>query len=120
MKTGSLISLALIVSALPAAALADDPRDPTMRNAAARAQDREDTRRLNLDALARVRARDARGTQGWRAADGTAGVEYASRSQDYRRAMSDYERNRAAYNRDMAEWRRGVAACRAGDYSACD
>lgn len=120
MKTGSLICMALAVSALPVAAHADDPKDPTMRNAAARAQDREDTRRLNLDALARVRARDSRGMQGWRAADGTSGAEYASRSQEYRRAMSDYARDRAAYDRDMAAWRRAVAACRAGDYSACD
>jgi hypothetical protein len=82
---------------LPAAALADDPNDPAMRNAAARARDREMTRQLNLRQGAMVRERDAR---------------YAAQNQGYAASRADYEQQ-------MASWRRAVAACRAGDYTAC-
>jgi hypothetical protein len=82
---------------LPAAALADDPNDPSMRNAAARARDREMTRQLNLRQGAMVRERDAR---------------YAAQNQGYTQSRADYEQQ-------MAAWRRAVAACNAGDYAAC-
>lgn len=123
MKIGILPCLALVVSALPVAAFADDPRDVSMRNPAALARDRSATRQLNLKELARVRERDARDAQGWRAAraaHGDANAEYAARTQYHQRAMADYARDRARYEQDMAQWRRAVAACRAGDYSACD
>ena len=48
------------------AALADDPNDPAMRNAAARARDREIIRQLNLTELHRVKERDARYAKQWR------------------------------------------------------
>lgn len=113
---------AAAAAVLPAAALADDPRDPTMRSAAARARDRAIIRQLNLQELARVRARDARYAEGWRAArEGRAAdAEYAARSRDHEQDMADYARSRARYDREMSEWRRAVAACNRGDYSACD
>ena len=94
-----------------------------MRGAAARARDREIVRQLNLQELSRVRERDARYAEGWRAARADrdrAEGEYTSRSRDYERATADYARERARYERQMAQWRGAVAACRAGDYSACD
>lgn len=115
MKIGPFLCAALIVSPLPAVALADNPNDPSMRSAAARARDREGTRQLNLAALQNVREREARGELGWRPAR-TSDAE----SEQYRRAMADYGRDRVAYEREMANWRRAVTACRAGDYSACD
>lgn len=123
MRGNPLICAAMIVAMMPTAALADDPHDPAMRNAAARARDREMTRQLNLEEKARVQQRDARSAQrsrAPRAGDSYAADEYAARSQDYERAMASYARNRAQYERDMAKWQRAVAACRAGDYSACD
>ncbi len=101
-------ALALGAALLPAAAMADDPNDPSMRSAEARARDRAIIRRLNQEQLAHVRERDARYAEGWRA--------YRSRGSD----NDDYARQRADYERKMAAWRRAVAACRAGDYSACD
>lgn len=82
---------------LPAAALADDPNDPSMRHAAARARDHEMTRQLNLAQGAMVRERDAR----------------------YARQNQGYAASRASYEQQMAAWRRAVAACRSGDYAAC-
>ena len=123
MRTGLLVCTALVAALMPAVALADDPNDPTMRSAAARARDREIIRQLNLQELARVRERDARYAEGWRAArdaSGRANAEYSERSRDYDRAMADHARDRARYERQMAEWRRAVAACRAGDYAACN
>ena len=107
--------LALGTAVLPAAAMADDPNDPTMRTAAARARDRAIIRRLNQEQLAHVRQRDAQYAHGWRA--------YRARganSEDYARANQRYARDRSRYERQMAAWRRAVAACRAGDHSACD
>lgn len=101
------ICAAIVAATIPAVARADDPRDPSMRSAQARARDRGIIRQLNLEEGARVRARDARYAKGWR--------EYANRSKD----EADYARSRAQYERDMAAWRHAVAACRAGDYSAC-
>lgn len=111
---------ALAVALLPAVALADDPNDPAMRSATARARDRETIRQLNRDELARVRERDARYAEGWRAARGGTNFEYSRSSQDYARAQADYARDRADYERDLAQWRRAVAACRAGNYAACE
>jgi hypothetical protein len=108
----------------PAIALADDPHDPAMRSAAARARDHEIIRQLNLRELAMVRERDAHYAEGWRAAragrGAAADADYAASNRDHERALNDYARNRTQYEREMAQWRRAVAACRAGDYSACD
>lgn len=112
-----MVCAALVAAMMPAAAWADDPNDPAMRSAAARARDRAIIRQLNLQEAARVRERDARYAEGWRAYQ-EADRDYSS--SDQRRAMNDYARDRAQYERDMARWRRAVAACRAGDYSACD
>ena len=124
MRINPFVCAALVAALTPAAALADDPHDPAMRTAAARARDHEIIRQLNLQELAMVRERDARYAPGWRAtrADRGAGADadYAARTRDHERALDDYARNRARYERDMAQWRRAVAACRAGDYSACD
>lgn len=120
MRVSPFICAAIAAAMMPTAALADDPNDPTMRSAAARARDRAIIRQLNLEEGARVRERDARNAQNLRAARAGAGNEYAARSRDYDRAMANHARDRAQYKRDMAGWRRAVAACRAGDYSACD
>lgn len=101
-------ALALGCAVLPSTAMADDPNDPAMRTAEARARDRAIIRRLNQEQLAHVRERDGRSAEGWRA--------YRSRGSD----ADDYVQRRAEYERNMAAWRRAVAACRAGDYSACD
>jgi hypothetical protein len=122
MRVNLFFCTALVAAAMPTVALADDPNDPAMRSAAARARDHEIIRQLNKQELARVRERDARYAEGWRAAraNGSSAADYAARSQDHDRAVADYARDRARYERDMAAWRRAVAACRAGDYSACD
>lgn len=131
MRLGAFICAAVVATMVPAAASADDPRDPAMRNADARARDSDLTRQLNREAGARFRERDARNMQGWRtardsesyaAADSEYAArseDFAARSQDHRRAMSDYARDRARYEQDMAAWHRAVAACRAGDDAAC-
>lgn len=115
MRINGFVFSALIVSMMPGAALADDPKDPAMRDAAARARDAEITRQLNRREGEAVRQRDARYARGWRAARGQ-----AARSREHERAMASYARSRSQYEREMAEWRRAVAACRAGNYSACD
>jgi hypothetical protein len=58
---------ALSVVALSAPAIADDPNDPAMRTAAARAKDKARIRQLNLQELERVRARDAAYAKDWQA-----------------------------------------------------
>ena len=113
-------SAALVAALLSAAVLADDPRDPAMRSAAAQARDHETIRQMNLREIAYVRARDARDAQGWRA-----WRDQRQRQSEYSetsggREQESYARRRAQYDRDMAAWRRAVAACRAGDYSYCD
>jgi hypothetical protein len=122
MRVNPFFCTALVAAVMPAVALADDPNDPAMRSAAARARDHEIIRQLNKQELARVRERDARYAEGWRAArvSGSSAAGYAARSQDHERAMADYARDRARYEREMAAWRRAVAACRAGDRSACE
>lgn len=62
-----LLGAAALALLVPAVALADDPNDPAMRSSAARARDKAMTRKLNQDQLARVRARDARYAEQWRA-----------------------------------------------------
>jgi len=101
MKCKSLIgALALGCLVVPGAALADDPNDPTMRSAAARAKDRALTRELNEGQLRHVRQRDASYAKGWQA---------------YR----DYPQQRADYERRMAEWRRAVRLCESGRHEHC-
>ncbi len=58
-------AFALGIVLLSSAALADDPNDPTMRTAAARAKDREIIRQLNLAQLRKVQARDAKLAKQW-------------------------------------------------------
>ncbi|WP_436810573.1 hypothetical protein [Sphingomonas sp. DT-204] len=103
MKFGSFAcALATSAALLPTAALADDPRDPTRRGAAARERDRAIIKRMNQDQLAHVRQRDARN---W---------------QSYREARDTYADAHAEYARKMAAWRRAVAACDAGRWEYCD
>ncbi len=132
MRVKTILSAALVVALVPGAlvptvARADDPNDPTMRSAAARARDHAMVRQLNLNELASTRDRDARYSGGWEAyrqsrtadrggSDQT--VRYVPEA-DYAPASQRYARDRAKYERRMAEWRRAVAACRAGDYDAC-
>ena len=107
-----LSALALAVSMQSGVAAADNPNDPSMRTAEARAKDRAIIRRLNQEQLAHVRQRDAKYAQGWR--DHRGGGRVSQRdAENYAEARQDYARK-------MAAWRRAVAACRAGDRSACD
>lgn len=106
-KFGSFVgALALGAALLPVAALADDPRDPSMRSAAARARDSAIIKRMNQDQLAYVRGRDADRMQTFRATRGQRDARYAD--------------SRSAYERKMAAWRHAVAACRAGRWEYCD
>jgi len=98
-------ALALTAALLPAAALADDPHDPTMRSAAARARDSAIIKRMNQQQLAYVRERDARQRQSYLEAQ---------------RGGDSYADARAEYARKMKAWRRAVAACNAGDWDYCD
>jgi hypothetical protein len=93
-------ALALGIAATPSVALADDPNDPAMRSAKARARDKAIIRQLNLDQAAYVRARDARQAKGWA-------------------AYKAYPAQRAAYERRLAEWRRAVRLCESGHYDYC-
>jgi len=93
-------AVALGLTMLPGAALADDPRDPSMRSAAARARDAATIRRLNREELARTQARDAQYAAGWKAYRNAPG------------AQDDYQR-------DLARWRRAVELCEAGRYEYC-
>jgi hypothetical protein len=121
MKISPLICGAIVAAMAPAAALADDPRDPTMRNADARARDSARTRELNRQEDARVVRRGV----SWRVVrpngrDDASDDDYAAASRDHDRDTAAYGRSRARYEREMAAWRRAVAACDAGDYAACD
>ena len=93
-------ALALGLTVAPSAAYADDPNDPSMRSAAARARDKAIIRQLNLDQAAYVKARDARQAKGWA-------------------AYQAYPAQRAAYDRKMAEWRRAVRLCESGRHEYC-
>lgn len=59
-------AVALGIALVSSAALADDPNDPTMRTAAARARDHETIRQMNLAEQRKVRARDAKQAEQWR------------------------------------------------------
>lgn len=91
-------ALATVLTAAPA--LADDPKDPTMRSAKARARDAAIIRQLNLEQLRYVQQRDAQQRKGWQ-------------------AYKDYPRQQAEYERRMAEWRHAVKMCEAGHYEYC-
>lgn len=60
-------AIALALAGLSAPALADNPHDPSMRSAEARARDREQIRQMNLAEARRVKARDKRYARQWRA-----------------------------------------------------
>ena len=99
-------ALAMGAALVPAAALADDPGDATMRNPAVRARDRAITRQMNQDQLAYVRQRDGRSPRTYRGAQSEGDNAYADA--------------RAEYGRELAAWRRAVAACNAGRWEYCD
>lgn len=102
----SLFVCAAVMSAafLPTVAHADDPHDPSMRSAAARARDRAIIKRMNQQQLTYVRQRDAKMMQNYRSANGD---------------RDSYDDARADHARRMAEWRRAVAACNAGRWEYC-
>lgn len=77
-------ALALGLAALAGAAMADDPHDPAMRSAAARARDHEQIRQMNLAQLRYVRQRDAQYAKGWR----------AYRKAHGRRSLANHRRHR--------------------------
>jgi hypothetical protein len=124
MRVKAFVCAAIVAAMVPAVALADDPRDPTMRSAAARARDSETTRQLNLAAGAVVRERDARQMrqmQGWRAPrDGdsyeVADNEYVARSQDYNARTEDHAQTwrtmPATVHAMSRTWRNGTAPWR--------
>ncbi|UZW56504.1 hypothetical protein NUH86_07005 [Sphingobium sp. JS3065] len=106
MKLASFVcAFAMGAALLPAAAIADDPNDPTMRSAAARARDSAIIKRMNQQQLAYVRQRDARNRPTYRV------------RQSDRDAYADA---RAEHARKMAAWRHAVAACNAGRWEYCD
>lgn len=127
-----LAGLAMMAAALaPGAALADDPHDPAMRSAAARARDKAEIARLNRNQLAYVSKRDAGYAKDWAAyrdAQGAGqgqGQARGARS-DYEETAYDegsdgaaYTQSRRQYERDLAEWRYAVNQCRAGNYAYC-
>ncbi|MCJ2178872.1 hypothetical protein [Novosphingobium album (ex Hu et al. 2023)] len=94
-------------------ARADDPKDPSMRTAEARARDKAIIKKLNEDQLAYVRKRDAEYAKGWNAyREAQSGNHYEADQRAYEDAHRDYESA-------MASWRNDVAACRAGYYERC-
>lgn len=111
-------ALALALALVPVAAQADDPNDPAMRSAAARARDRAMIKKMNENQLAYVRQRDAGYAEGWRAWRDAGEGRQPARSGDPR-ADADYADARADYQRQMAEWRHAVSACRSGQYEYC-
>jgi len=121
MKVTRNILILVAMTTVSSAALADDPNDAKMRDAEARAQDREMVRQLNRQQNEEVRERDARYAEGWRNwREAQSPNDYASRKAEFDRANSEYAERRAAYEREMGEWRRNVEACRKGDFSACE
>jgi hypothetical protein len=124
MRVKLLVCAVVVAAMMPVSALADDPFDPAMRNAAARARDKEIIRQLNLRELAAVRERDAGYAAGWRAqreaGNSAARETYVTQSRNHDDDVASYARRRAQYEQQMRAWRRAVAACQAGDYSRCD
>lgn len=106
-KSGSFVC-ALVLGAIlqPGIARADDPHDPAMKNVAAKAQDRADTKKLNQGQLAFVGQRDDKTLRTFHQAQDDNAKAYAGA--------------RAEYERKMAAWRRAVAACKAGHTEYCD
>ena len=126
MRTHFLFGALMIGAlALPSAAMADDPKDPEMQSAEARAADREQIRKLNLDMLAQVQARDAGYAAAWkkyaesRANEAQHAEAYRIRMAAYHQEQARYAADRESYEQAMADWRRDVSACRAGDRTAC-
>lgn len=93
-------ALALSALVMPAAAMADDPNDRSMRSAEARSRDAAIIRQLNRDQLRYVQQRDAQYAEGWQA---------------YR----DYPRHQADHQRRMEEWRHAVRMCESGHHEYC-
>ena len=114
---GARLCAAFLAATLPHVALADDPRDPAMKNRAAREADAAEIRRLNRAQAAFVQQRDAHYASGWQA------YREAQDGRHERRASEDdaraYREARRDYESAMAEWRRDVEACRAGYYERC-
>lgn len=108
-----LAAACLVVSATPA--LADDPKDPDMQTAEARAADAAIIRQLNLEQAEYVRQRDARYAEGWQRTR-----EYPAEQSRYEQDMARYRDDRAEYEARMAEWRRAVQLCREGRWQYCD
>lgn len=104
-----LLALGLIgaVMALPAPAVADDPRDPTMQTREARERDRAKIRQLNQEQLDYVTRRDAEYAKDWEA------------TKQHEKDMAQYRRDMERYERDMAEWRHAVKMCEAGRREYC-
>ena len=121
-----LSALALAICAQAGGVAADNPNDPSMRSAEARARDKAIIKRLNQEQLAHVRSRDARYAEGWRSYRNGGTVsqsdasDYAERRAHYQRGQRDYAEARESYAQRMAAWRRAVAACKSGVRSACD
>ncbi|MBB3953353.1 hypothetical protein [Novosphingobium sediminicola] len=126
-----LAACAMMAAALsPGVAMADDPHDPAMRSAAARARDKAEIARLNRNQLAYVRKRDAGYAKDWAAyreaqgqgqGQGRSDYEETSYESGYgaRRDAADYAQSRRDYERDLAEWRYAAGQCRAGNYAYC-
>lgn len=130
-----LAGLAMMAAAVaPQAAMADDPRDPTMRSAAARARDKAEIQRLNRDQLAYVRQRDGAYARDWAAYRDAQGQGRGAARSDYEETAYDegadgaaygarrdgaYAQSRRQYEQDLAEWRHAVSQCRAGNYAYC-
>lgn len=112
-------ALALSALTFATAASADDPNDPSMRSAAARAHDKAIIRDLNLRELDRVRARDARYQEGWEAYRQSRSASDPARD-DYERDMARYRAERERHDREMAAWRDAVRRCEAGEWRYCD
>jgi len=114
---GARLCAVILAASLPHVTLADDPRDPAMKNRAAREADAAEIRRLNRAQAAFVQQRDAHYAAGWqqyREAQGARSERRASDADEraYREARRDYETA-------MADWRRDVQACRSGYYERC-
>jgi len=121
-----LAGFAMLAAAMmPGYAMADDPNDPAMRSAAARARDRAEIARLNRNQLAYVQKRDAGYAQGWqdyREAQGGRGQArsaYEGAAYETNRDGAAYAQSRRQYEQDLAEWRYAVSQCRRGDYAYC-
>ncbi|MBV1918316.1 MAG: hypothetical protein KUG65_09695 [Sphingomonadaceae bacterium] len=113
-RTIGLQATVLALAAGSTSALADDPLDPAMDEAAI-ARDREIIRKLNRDMLAQVQARDRAYAKGWKdyaraKTDPRYGPEhYERRLADFKRTQSRYAQDRRQYEKAMADWRNHVS-----------